>query len=171
MAPPFGVGFECSAQPLQGRKSLRLCLAGLRIRRFDPVAKLSELPDHLPSTPLLRFFGDRWAPFFVTNSLMQDEPDQSTLSMSNGPDGLIVSQARHQSAIDDLENGSFRLGCGVGTLIENAPHMAIALRGAVALGYSRALVLSWARSHPGREVLGRSECRGPGAHFGNDLLR
>jgi len=29
---------------------------------------------------------------------------------------LIVSQARHQSAIDDLENGSFRLGCGVGTL-------------------------------------------------------
>src|SRR5438445_8324251 len=73
--------------------------------------------------------------------------------MGNGPDGLIVSQARHQSAIDDLENGSFRLGCGVGTLIKNAPHMAIALRGAVALGYSRALVLSWARSHPGREVL------------------
>src|SRR5713226_3969760 len=48
--------------------------------------------------------------------------------MGNGPDGLIVSQARHQSAIDDLENGSFRLGCGVGTLIENAPHMAVALR-------------------------------------------
>jgi len=91
--------------------------------------------------------------------------------MGNGPDGLIVSQARHQSAIDDLENGSFRLGCGVGTLIKNAPHMAIALRGAVALGYSRALVLSWARSHPGREVLGRSECRGLGTHFGNDLLR
>jgi hypothetical protein len=77
----------------QGRKSLRLCWAGLRIRRFDPVAKLSELPDHLPSAALLRFFGDRWAPFFVTNSLMQDEPDQSTLSISNGPNGLIVSQA------------------------------------------------------------------------------
>jgi hypothetical protein len=65
--------------------------------------------------------------------------------MGNGTDGLIVSEARHESAVDDLENSSFRLGCGIGTLIENAPHMAVALRRAVALGYSRALVLSWAR--------------------------
>jgi hypothetical protein len=34
------------------------------------------------------------ASFFVTNSLVQNEPDQPTLSMGNGPDGLIVSQAR-----------------------------------------------------------------------------
>jgi hypothetical protein len=55
----------------QGRKSLGLCWTGLlRIARFDPVAKLSELPDHLPSAPLLRFFGDRWAPFLVTDSLV-----------------------------------------------------------------------------------------------------
>jgi hypothetical protein len=26
-------------------------------------------------------FSDRWTPFFVTNSLVQDQPDQSTLSM------------------------------------------------------------------------------------------
>jgi hypothetical protein len=83
----------------------------------------------------------------------------------------IMSQARDQSAIDDLENGSFRLGCGVGTLIENAPHMAIALRGAVALGNSRALVLSRARSHPRRAVLGRSECRGLGTHFFNSTVQ
>ena len=56
-------------------KSLRLCLAGLRIRRFDPIAEASELPDHLPSAELLRSFGDRWAPFFVTDSLVQDQPD------------------------------------------------------------------------------------------------
>ena len=96
-------GLENSARPgilavtrqpsTQGRKSLRLCLAGLSGRRFDAVAELSELPDHLPSAPLLRFFGDHWAAFFVTNSLMQDEPDESTLSMGNGPNGLIVSQA------------------------------------------------------------------------------
>ena len=47
--------------------------------------------------------------------------------MGNGPDGLIVSQARYQSAIDDLENGSFRLSRGVGSLIQNAPHVAIAV--------------------------------------------
>jgi hypothetical protein len=76
----FKVGKLDRSQGTQGRKSLRLCWAGLRIRRFDPVAKLSELPDHLPSAPLPRFFGDRWAPLFVMNSLVQDEPDQSTLS-------------------------------------------------------------------------------------------
>jgi hypothetical protein len=57
-------------EELQGRKSLRLRLAGLRIRRFDPIAKASELPKHLPSADLLRSFGDRWSPFFVTHSLV-----------------------------------------------------------------------------------------------------
>src|SRR6266404_3815263 len=60
-------------------KSLHLCLAGLRIRWFDPIAEASELPKHLRSAELLRSFGDRWAPFFVTNSLVQDQPDQQTL--------------------------------------------------------------------------------------------
>jgi hypothetical protein len=72
-------------------KSLRLCLAGLRIRRFDPIAKASELSDHSRGALLLGLFGDRRAPLFVTNSLVQDQPDQSTLSMGNGPDGLVMS--------------------------------------------------------------------------------
>ena len=38
---------------------------------------------------------------------MQNDPDQATESMGDGADGLIVSQARHQSAIDDLEGKSF----------------------------------------------------------------
>src|SRR6266849_4106177 len=51
-------------------KSPRLCLAELlRIRRFDSIAKASELPNHLPGAELLRSFGDGWAAFFVTNSL------------------------------------------------------------------------------------------------------
>ena len=33
-------------EELQVRKSLRLCLPGLRIRWFDPIAEVSELPDH-----------------------------------------------------------------------------------------------------------------------------
>ena len=36
-------------EELQGRKSLRLCLAWLEIRWIDPIAEASELPDHLPS--------------------------------------------------------------------------------------------------------------------------
>ena len=79
----------------QARKSLRLCLAGLRIGWFDPIAKASELPDHSCRALLLGLLGDRWTPFFVTDCLVQDQPDQPTLSMSNGPDGLIMSQARY----------------------------------------------------------------------------
>ena len=99
---------------LQARKSMCLCLAGLRIRRFDPIAEASELPDHSRCASLLRLFGDRRAAFFVTNSLMQDQPDQPTLSMGDGPDGLIVSQARNRAAIHDLEDASFGPGCGIG---------------------------------------------------------
>jgi hypothetical protein len=81
----------------------------LWIRPFDPIAEASKLPDRSCSAPLFRLFGD-WAPFFVTDSLMQDQPDQPTLSMSNRPDGLIMSQAGDRAAIHDLEDVSFRLG-------------------------------------------------------------
>ena len=80
---------------------------------------------------------------------MQNDPDQATEPVGDGADGLIVSSARHQSAIDDLENGSFRFDRGVGSLIENAPHVAVTFRGAVAVGHFRALFVSGAGSHPG----------------------
>jgi len=101
---------------------------------------------------------------------MQNDPDQATKPMGDGPDGLIVSEARDESTIDNLENGPFRLGCGVGTLIENTSHVAVTFRGAVALGYPCALFVSRACSHPGRQLLGGRKgcCRG--THLGNDLL-
>jgi len=52
----------------------------------------------------LRMFGDGWAVFLVTDSLVQDQPDQSTLSMGNRPSGLIMSEARDRAAIDNLED-------------------------------------------------------------------
>ena len=118
----------------QGRKSLRLWWIGmLRSWWFDLIAEASELPDHSCSACLLRLFGDGWAPFFVTDSLAQDQPDQPTLSMSNRSEGLIVSQAWDAAAIHNLEDASFGPGCGVGRLVENAPHVAVCtLRGLVA---------------------------------------
>ena len=107
------------AHSLQGRKSLALRGARvLRIRWFDPIAEASELPDHFRSAPLLRSFGDGWAPFFVTDSLVQDQPDQPTLSMSNGPDGLIMSEAGDATAIHNFEDTSLGSGGSVGRLIE-----------------------------------------------------
>ncbi len=84
-----------------------------RIRWFDPIAEASELPDHSRSAPLFRLFGDGGPSFFVTESLMQDQPDQPTLSMGKGPDGLIMSEARDRAAIDNLEDASFGLGAAL----------------------------------------------------------
>jgi hypothetical protein len=41
---------------------------------------------------------------------MQDQPDQTTLSMRNESDGLIMSQSRNGTAIDNLEDISFDFG-------------------------------------------------------------
>jgi len=142
----------------------------LGIRRLDPIAKASELPDHSRSALLLGLFGDGWTPFFVTDCLVQDQPDQPTLPMSNGPDGLIMSQARDRAAIHNFEDASFGPGCGVSRLVENTPHVAVALR-SVAVVHARALVVAGVGAHPGGETfLGRKSRRG-GTNFGNDLLR
>ncbi|HEY1468787.1 MAG TPA: hypothetical protein VGF61_07065, partial [Candidatus Acidoferrum sp.] len=70
---------------------------------------------------MLRLFGDGWASFFITNSLVEELPDEQTVPMGNGSDGLVVSQARYQTAIHNLEDASFRLYCGIARLIENPP--------------------------------------------------
>ena len=102
----------------QGRKSLRLCLAGLGVGWFDAIAQTSELPNHSPRALVPGLLGDCRAPFFVRGCLMQDQPDQTTLSMGDDPDGLIVSEARDTTAIDNLEDTSFDFYGGVGSLIE-----------------------------------------------------
>ena len=161
----------------QGRKSRRRrpprvsCWIDLNRQRFDAVAEASELPDHSGGAYSLRPFAHGRAAFLVADPSVQNHPDQPTKAMGNCPDGLIVSQAWYEAAIHDLEDASFRPDRSVGTLIENAPHVAVALGGAVARGYSRALFISRARSHPGGQVLLRSKGRGFGTHFGNDLLR
>jgi restriction-modification enzyme MmeI-like protein len=100
------------------------------------------LPDHSGSALLLRSFGDCWAAFLVADSLVQDQPDQPTLSMGNRSNGLIMSQARDRAAIHNLEDASFGSGCGVGRLIEKAPEVAVALRRPVAIVHSCALVIA-----------------------------
>jgi|SRR5271167_211134 len=82
--------------------------------------------------------------------------------MGNGPDGLIMSQARDRAAIHDLEDAAFGPGCGVGRLVENAPHLAVALRAAVAVVHTRALVVAGAGAHPRGELLRGRKGRGDG---------
>jgi excisionase family DNA binding protein len=139
---------------------------------FDPITEATELPDHSRGTVLLRLLGDGWAPFFVTNSLVQDQPDQSTLSMGNRPDGLVMSQeAWDRAAIHNFEDASFGPGCGVGALIENTPHVAVALRRPVVVVHASAFVVAGACTNPRGETFLRGKGRCGGTNFGNDLLR
>jgi hypothetical protein len=135
------------------------------------IAKASEFPNHFRGACSLRLFAHGWAAFLVAAPSVQDDPDQPTKPIDNGPDGLFVSQTQYEAAIQDLENAAFGFDCSVGTLIENAPHMTVALGTAVTLGYSATLVISRAGAHPGRQVLGRSKRRCLGTDFGNDRLR
>ena len=49
---------------------------------------------------------------------MQNQPDQTTLSMGNDPNGLIMPEARYATAIDNLEDASFDFYGGVSSLIK-----------------------------------------------------
>jgi hypothetical protein len=91
--------------------------------------------------------------------------------MGNYSDRLLMPQTRYRTAIDDLEDTSLGLYGGVGRLIENTPHVAIALRRSVAVVDSRALFVARACTNPRRQVLLGGKGRRRGAHFGNDLLR
>src|SRR5256884_9352832 len=146
----------------QPRKSLRLCLAGLRIRCFDPIAEASQLSDHSRRSLLRRLLGDRGAAFFVTNPLMQDQPDKSTLSMGNGSDRLVVSQAWDRAAIHNFEDASLGPGSSVGRLVEKAPHVTVALRGPMAVVHACTLLIARASAHPRGETFrgGKGFCRG-----------
>jgi hypothetical protein len=69
-----------------------------------------------------------WAAFFITDIVVQNLPDQPANPMRDGPDGLLVFQAHLQTAKHYFEYASFHFYRGVGSLIQNAPHGAVALR-------------------------------------------
>ena len=125
------------------------------------------MPDHLRCAVLYRPLAYCGAAFLVTDFLVQNLPDQPTKPMGNRPDSLIVSEARYQTAIDHLEDTSFGFHCRVSSLVENAPHGAVALGRPVAVVHSCTLVVSGAGTNPRGELLLGRKGRCCGTHFGN----
>jgi len=122
--------------------------------RFDSVAKDSELPDHACRTALFGLFGYCWAAFLIPNPLMQNDPDQMAEAMRNHANSFVVSQARHEAMVHDLEDASLVFDSSIRSLIENPAHLAVALGRVSAMVYACTLFLSRACPYPRGHLLG-----------------
>ena len=143
----------------------------MRRAQFDSVTKPAEFVDHSSGTLLLGRFLDLWASFLVPDSSVQYLPDQAAKFVSNYSNGLIVPQTRHIAAIENLEDTSFVFDRCIGSLIQNPPHVTVALRRPAAAVHLRALFIPRACAYPRGEMLLGRKGRCGGTHFGNDLLR
>jgi hypothetical protein len=76
---------------------------------------------------LLGLFRHCRAAFFMTNAVMQNYPDQVTEAMRNYADCFVMSQARHETTVHDLEDAPLAFDSSIRSLIENAAHLAVAL--------------------------------------------
>jgi len=103
---------------------------------------------------LLGLFGHCWAAFFIPNAVMQYYPDQVTEAMRNYADCFVMSQARHQTTVHDLEVAPLAFDSSIRSLIENAAHLAAALWRVPAAVHARALFLSRACPYPRGELFG-----------------
>src|SRR5450759_4233607 len=138
---------------------------------FYAIAELSEFPDHPRRARALRFGTYRRTPFLVADPLVQNQPEQSAESMSDGPDGLLVSQTRQQPAECQLEYAPFGLDRRLCRLIQQPPHMAVPLRRTRAVRLPCALVAARTHPHPRGQRLGHFESRCLRTHFGDHLHR
>ena len=119
-------------------------LSSCRISQgFDSIAEVSECTDHSQCAYSFGLLAYRRAAFLIANAFMQENPDQLTQAVGNGPDGFIVPEARHQTTIEDLEDASFAFDGSIGSLIQNAAHLAVAFGRAFAVVHARAFFLSW----------------------------
>src|ERR1700730_4288404 len=68
---------------------------------------------------------DRWPPFFIADTLVQDLPDQPTQAVGDRADGLSMAKPGGEPAIHDGEDRALGLNRSIGGLIEDAAHLAV----------------------------------------------
>jgi hypothetical protein len=129
------------------------------------VTKPTQLSDHFSSTLLLRSFADLWASFFVADSSVQDPR----------PSGKVCGQLfQWFDCVPDAAHSGHResgrcflvFGRRIGSLIQNPPHMTVALRRPAAVVHFRALFVPGACAYPRGEMLLGRKRRCGGTHFG-----
>src|ERR1035437_9296853 len=100
---------------------------------FHAIAELVEFPDHPRCACAFGLGTYRRTPLLVAHPLVQNQPKQSAKPMGNGPDGLLVSQARQQPVKCQFKYAPFDLYRRLSRLIEQPPNPTIPLRRARAV--------------------------------------
>ena len=95
-------------------------------RRCYLVSGLLQLFDHFHQTRPLALGAYRGTAFFIAKSLVQNLPNETAQAVRNGPDRLLVFQARLQALKDHFKNASLPLDCGVCGFIEQPAQSAVA---------------------------------------------
>ena len=91
------------------------------------IAETSEMTHQFVNPPLDRLRIWAIAAFLVFHTIVQNLPHHSAELVSHGPDSFLVSESGHQPAIQILENAALGFDGRIGCLIENAPHLTVAL--------------------------------------------
>jgi hypothetical protein len=104
------------------------------------IAETAQFADHLARSHLLRFFADGWSAFLIANALVKNLRNQTTQPVGDGANGLRMPEARDESSIHDREDRPLGLDGGIRRLIEDAPHLPVALRAAVTVVDAGALL-------------------------------
>ena len=108
-----------------------------------------QFSDHFRQTPSLALGAYRGTAFFIAHSLVQNLPNETAQAVSNGPDRLLVFQARLQALKDYFKNASLHLDGGVCGLIEEPAQSAVAFGRTATARLPGADFLARANSHPG----------------------
>ena len=82
------------------------------------VSGLLQFSDHFREARALALGAYRGTTFFIAHSLVQNLPDETAQAVRNGPDRLLIFQARLQALKDHFKNASLHLDGGVCGLIE-----------------------------------------------------
>src|SRR5262249_61120375 len=102
---------------------------------------------------------------------MQDLPNDATESMGHGPDGRLITEARHQTPEHNLKMTAFLGDRSVRRLVQHSTQVFIAFRTATALVLLRAFFFARTGPHPSRQLRRRRECTGLRPDLTADLLR
>ena len=91
------------------------------------IAELSQFANHFGGTSLCPAASDSRPAFLISDAFVQNDPDQTAKTMGNGSDGLRMPKAYDKPSIQQLEDTASGLDSRVRRLVEQTPHLPIAV--------------------------------------------